>query len=117
MRRPNNSIPQISDETKLFNFQNYIRKIKERTSSSPSGRHYGHYKVMLTSDEKYMGVIHGSRAYRCLVFFYYADETPVMPRGTLAMSVLLSFLLNSNSLLLPKGSGVDAVGIISVNGN
>ena len=59
MERPNNCIPQILDETKLFSFQTYLRNIKERTSSSPSGRHYGHYKVMLTLDEKYIAVIHG----------------------------------------------------------
>ena len=32
-------------------FRKFIQKVKESKSSSPSGRHYGHYKVMLEEEE------------------------------------------------------------------
>lgn len=37
----------------------FIKKIKENESSSPSGRHYGHYKVFFGKDERYLRVING----------------------------------------------------------
>ena len=32
-------------------FRHYLKKKKERTESSPSGRHIGHYKAILGSDD------------------------------------------------------------------
>ena len=32
-------------------FKRFIQEVKESKSSSPSGRHYGHYKVMLEEEE------------------------------------------------------------------
>ena len=32
-------------------FQNYWRKVREKTSSSPSGRHFGHWKAVAKSND------------------------------------------------------------------
>ena len=48
----------IRDFTTVHDFRSYIKKIDEKTSSSPSTRHYGHYKTLLEADEKYIEVIH-----------------------------------------------------------
>ena len=52
-------IDEIPAHTTVNDFRAYIKKIKETRSSSPSGRHYGHYKVLLGQDDKYLTVIHG----------------------------------------------------------
>ena len=49
----------IPDHTTIHDFRAFLTKVKETKSSSPSGRHYGHYKVLLGQDEKYLKVIHG----------------------------------------------------------
>ena len=59
MRRPPNLGDDIQDFTTVENFRSYIKKIDEKTSSSPSTRHYGHYKTLLEADEKYIRVLHG----------------------------------------------------------
>ena len=42
------TVPEEIDHTTTFEeFTQYIRKAKGKTSCSPSGRHYGHYKSLL----------------------------------------------------------------------
>ena len=38
---------QIGSEMKFEEFVDFYRKVNETTSSSPSGRHYGHYKALI----------------------------------------------------------------------
>ena len=59
MKKPNNASKEISDNSTLEDFKYFIKNIKEKRSSSPSGRHYGHYKIMFTLNEKYLRTIHG----------------------------------------------------------
>ena len=40
--------------TNLEDFKTYIKTIDEKRSSSPSGRHYGHYKTLLDNDVNYI---------------------------------------------------------------
>ena len=47
---PRDPSSRISCEITKADFQGYWRKIKERTSSSISGLHYGHYKAAATDD-------------------------------------------------------------------
>ena len=44
-------------EVDIEAFRQYIRKVKESKSSSPSGRHYGHYKV-LEKDDELIGLVY-----------------------------------------------------------
>ena len=48
---------QIDSEMHFHEFLDYYRKVKESTSSSPSGRHYGHYKALLEGDISILEVI------------------------------------------------------------
>ena len=54
--------PLITEEidlsTTFEDFQKFFRLAKESTSSSPSGRHYGHFKALLQTDKKYLQSIH-----------------------------------------------------------
>lgn len=43
-------LPKIEEEVKKEDFINYWRKARERTSSSLSGRHFGHYKAAAKSN-------------------------------------------------------------------
>lgn len=50
MRRPTD-VSEVSFPDATFpDFKENIKKIHEKRSSSPSGQHYGHYKVLLTSE-------------------------------------------------------------------
>ena len=49
----------IPDHTTVEDFKAHIKKVKETRSSSASGRHYRHYKVLYHQDQKYLEVIHG----------------------------------------------------------
>jgi hypothetical protein len=51
MRYPDPARPTPSIDTSLTykGFQSAIKNTRERTSSSPSGRHYGHYRALLRS--------------------------------------------------------------------
>jgi hypothetical protein len=52
LKCPNDEIPTPIEVTILTeDFWLAIKKIRESTSSSPSGRHLGHYKAVLTNDE------------------------------------------------------------------
>ena len=42
--------PQISNVISVEDFQHYWRKVREKTSSSPSGRHFGHWKSIAKSN-------------------------------------------------------------------
>ena len=42
--------PQISSKISIDNFQDYWKKVREKTSSSPSGRHFGHWKSAAKSN-------------------------------------------------------------------
>ena len=60
MQRPKELKEAIKDETTIEDFRTYIKNMKERTSSSPSGRHYGHYKILYSMHPNYLRVIHGT---------------------------------------------------------
>lgn len=45
-----NHLPLLKDEISYAEFCKGLRKWKEATSTSPSGRHLGHYKALLTAD-------------------------------------------------------------------
>ena len=51
------TVKQIDSEMHFHEFLEYYRKVKETTSSSPSGRHYGHYKALLEGDLSILEVI------------------------------------------------------------
>ena len=59
MQRPKELKEAIKDETTIDDFRKYIKNMKERTSSSPSGGHYGHYKILYSMHPSYLRVIHG----------------------------------------------------------
>jgi len=59
IRRPTHEIDEIRSYTTFDDFKDNIRHIDEKKSSSPSGRHYGHYKTLLNSNEGYLQLIHG----------------------------------------------------------
>lgn len=44
------SRPPVDNKINVQEFQDYWRKIRERTSSSPSGRHFGQWKAIAKSD-------------------------------------------------------------------
>ena len=50
--------PEIEFSTTYEEFIEFIKKAKEKTSTSPSGRHYGHYKDLLQADPKFLQTIH-----------------------------------------------------------
>jgi hypothetical protein len=45
-----NKLPDMDCEISKHTFVSTIRKWAEKTSTSPSGRHLGHYKCLLTND-------------------------------------------------------------------
>ena len=59
MQRPEGCTDSISNSVHFSDFKDFIHKIKDSRSSSPSGRHYGHCKVLLHQDEKYLRIVHG----------------------------------------------------------
>ena len=59
LRRPIDSVDDIKPYTSFDDFKEYVSNIEEKRSSSPSGRHYGHYKTLLDDNESYLRIIHG----------------------------------------------------------
>ena len=55
-RDPN--VTEFEFSTTFDEFKHFIKISKERTGTSPSGRHYGHYKALLQSGTEYMETIH-----------------------------------------------------------
>jgi len=53
-----NDAKEIEFSTTFEEFKYFIKSAKERTGTSPSGRHYGHYKALLKSGETYLETIH-----------------------------------------------------------
>jgi hypothetical protein len=49
-QRPSN-VPEISAFISLEDFKKCVQQWKETTSTSPSGRHLGHYKIAILDDE------------------------------------------------------------------
>ena len=49
----------ITPKTSIEDFKLFIHKSSEKRSCSPSGRHYGHYKALLTGNPKKLEIIHG----------------------------------------------------------
>ena len=49
---------QIDHRLSFEEFTSYIRNADEKTSCSPSGRHYGHYKALLLSQPKILFMIY-----------------------------------------------------------
>ena len=43
--------PQLPNKITATDFKEYWRKVKEKTSSSPSGRHFGHWKSIAKSND------------------------------------------------------------------
>ena len=58
MKRSPKTVKEIDMTTTFEEFCSFYRLAKESTSSSPSGRHYGHYKALLQSEKRYMNAIH-----------------------------------------------------------
>ena len=58
MKRSSKIEKEICTDTSFDDFRKFYRLATESTSSSPSGRHYGHFKALLQTDEKYMSAIH-----------------------------------------------------------
>jgi hypothetical protein len=58
MRYPDPTCPTASiDTTPTYEgFQSAIKNAGERTSPSPSGRHYGHYRALLRSPTMMLGI-------------------------------------------------------------
>ena len=59
MKRPKCIQKDIPNLTTYSAFRQFIKITKEKTSSSPSGRHYGHYKAMMEGKPIFLQVIHG----------------------------------------------------------
>ena len=57
MKRPSH-VKEIEFSTTLDEFREFIKNSKEKTSTSPSGRHYGHYKALHKADPKFLATIH-----------------------------------------------------------
>ena len=57
IRRPE-YIDEFEFVTTYDEFVDFIKKSKERTSTSPSGHHYGHYKSLLQGLDVYLRTIH-----------------------------------------------------------
>ena len=51
-------IDEIEFSTTFDEFKNFIKNSKERTGTSPAGRHYDHYKALLQSGQTYLETIH-----------------------------------------------------------
>ena len=49
---------ELSLDTTFEDFKGYVKKVQENKKSSPSGRHYGHYKV-LALEEDLLKVVFG----------------------------------------------------------
>ena len=49
---------EIGTDTSFEDFCKFYRLATESTSSSPSGRHYGHFKSLLQTEKRYMQAIH-----------------------------------------------------------
>ena len=58
MKRSHLIKEEIGLSTTFKAFQTFYRLAKESTSSSPSGRHYGHFKALLQADQTYLRSIH-----------------------------------------------------------
>ena len=58
MKRSQKIKKEIDESTTLEQFSNFFKNSKESTSSSPSGRHYGHFKAILQMDTSYIECIH-----------------------------------------------------------
>ena len=58
MKRSPKIKKEIDPLTTLDQFKSFYKNAKESTSSSPSGRHYGHYKALLQMDATYIECIH-----------------------------------------------------------
>ena len=51
-------VQEIDFSTTFDDFKNFVKKSKEKTGTSPSGRHYGHYKALLQGGVEYLETIH-----------------------------------------------------------
>ena len=45
------NVPTTDLQVERKSFKEFVRGVKESKSSSPSGRHYGHYKALLEDEE------------------------------------------------------------------
>lgn len=52
------NVEEFEFKTTFEEFKQFIKGSKEKTSTSPSGRHYGHYKALLHGGSKYLATIH-----------------------------------------------------------
>ena len=58
IKRPIN-LQEIEFKTTFDEFVEFIKGAKEKTSTSPSGRNYSHYKSLLQGNHRFLQVIHG----------------------------------------------------------
>ena len=77
IQRPQELKVGIPDDTTVEDFRQYIKNIKERTSPSPSGRHYGRYKILNNMHPNYLKVIHGILQMilsKCIILDQWKEE-------------------------------------------
>ena len=58
MRRNEKVANTVDFQTEFEDFHDFIKRIKEMTGTSPSGRSYSHYKVLLVHEKKKLQLLH-----------------------------------------------------------
>ena len=58
MKRSPQIKKEICTDTSFDDFRKFYKLATESISSSPSGRHYGHYKALLQTEKTYLSAIH-----------------------------------------------------------
>ena len=58
MKRSPKIVEEIQAHSTFEEFRTFYKLATESTSSSPSGRHYGHYKTMLQSEKRFLHAIY-----------------------------------------------------------
>ena len=66
----------------MEDFKYFVYKASEKRSCSPSGRHYGHYKALLSGNPKKLEVIHG-------IFQLALDNKIVLKRWSKTVTTLI----------------------------
>ena len=82
MARTTKCTNEINLQTTFKEFQSFICNSKESTSSSPSGRHYGHYKALLERNQKILEIIHG-------IFSLAIQHKIILHRWSLSVTTLI----------------------------
>ena len=73
---------QIDHRLSFEEFTNYVRNADEKTSCSPSGRHYGHYKSLLMSNPSILFMIYD-------IFTTALEYDIILPRWAKTVTTLI----------------------------